>query len=91
MNSAESPQEKPDGERWLELIGYGHLKGQPTGHEINGQPVLTEEFNKLCDDHTRPALTALENMDPSHPRYGLFMKAARAKFEAHFIPTEVDP
>lgn len=29
-----TPEKKPDGERWLELLGYGHLKGQWTGYYL---------------------------------------------------------
>lgn len=61
--------EKPDGERWLDLLGLGHLRGLPTGYAINGVPVMAENFDQLCGEHARPILTAIENMDPNDPRY----------------------
>lgn len=88
MTTAEVPQEKPEGERWLELIGYGHLKGQPTGFAIDGQPVLAEQFDRLCGDHARPIFAALETLDPSDPKYELFMRTARKAFKGYFGSTE---
>lgn len=80
------PQQKPDGERWLELIGYGHLKGQPTGYEIDGQPVLAEEFDKLCGEHARPVFAGLESLSPQDPRYDKFIGVAQKAFESYFGP-----
>lgn len=88
MRLDKSPQEKPEGERWLELIGYGHLKGQPTGHFIDGQPVPVEQFDRLCGEYVRPTFTALERLDPSNPRYEQFLNVARKAFEMHFGPVE---
>jgi hypothetical protein len=84
MAQEESPQEKPEGERWLELIGYGHLKGQSTGYAIDGQPVPAEQFDRLCGEHARPIFTALEHLNPSDPRYEQFMGVARKAFEGYF-------
>jgi hypothetical protein len=83
-----SPQEKPEGERWLELIGYGHLKGQPTRYVLEGEPVPAEQFDRLCGEHARPIFTALESLDPADPRYDTFMGVARKAFEGHFGPVE---
>lgn len=88
MTPAEAPQEKPEGERWLELIGYEHLKGQPTGYEVDGQPVPAEQFDKLCGEHARPIFNALETLDPTDPRYDQFMRVARKAFEGYFGTTE---
>ena len=88
MTQGESPQEQPEGERWLELIGYGHLKGQPTGHAIDGQPVPAEQFDRLCGEHARPIFAALERLDPTDSRYGQFMGVARKAFESYFGPIE---
>lgn len=90
MNSSEILREKPEGERWLELIGYGHLKGLPTGHWIDGQPVLTEEFDKLCGEHARPIFTALERIDTNDPKYNEYLKVARKSFEAHMPQGSVE-
>ena len=65
MTGHESPQPISDGERWLNLIDYGHFKGQPTEHVIDGKPVLAEEFDLLCDEHARPIFEALEMLDPN--------------------------
>jgi hypothetical protein len=78
--------ERPDGERWLELIGYGHLKGQPTGYEIDGKPVLAENFNVLCDEWVRPIFVGLENLDPTHPDYEASVAVVREKFDEKFRP-----
>jgi len=88
MAQEELSQEKPEGERWLELIGYGHLKGQPTGYAIDGQPVPAEQFDKLCGEHARPIFSALERLDPSDPRYEQFMDVARKAFEGYLGSTE---
>ena len=90
MSQSESPQEKPDGERWLDLIGYGDLKGQPTGYEIDGQAVLAEQFDMLCGEHARPIFKALERLDPSDPRYKQFIGIARKAFEGYFVPSETN-
>ncbi len=83
-----SPEEKPEGERWLELIGYGHLKGQPTGYAIDGEAVPAEQFDRLCGEHARPIFTALEHLDPSDPRFRQYMGAARRAFVNYFGPAE---
>lgn len=83
------PQDQSEGERWLELIGYGHLKGQPTGYVIDGQPVPAEQFDKLCGDHARPIFAALEKLDSTDPRYDQFMGVARKAFEGYFGSAEV--
>lgn len=88
MSPAESSQEKPEGERWLELIGYGHLKGQPTGYAVDGQPIAAEQFDKLCGEHARPIFTALETLDRADPRYDQFLGVARKAFEGYFGSTE---
>lgn len=38
--------EKSDGERWLELLGYGHLKGSWTGYYLgaDGKPYTPEQL-----------------------------------------------
>lgn len=94
MSPAERPQEKPEGERWLELIGYGHLKGQPTGYEIDGQPVPAEEFDRLCGEEgrekARRVFTALESLDRSDPRYNQYMGVARKAFEGYFGPIQTE-
>jgi hypothetical protein len=90
MSSAEQPQEKPEGERWLELIGYEHLKGQPTGYAIDGQPVPVEQFDRLCGEHARPIFTALESLDPNDPSYDRYRGVARKAFEGYFGSAEVD-
>lgn len=66
----------PDAERWLNIMGYGHLKGVSTGWYIvdgkavkeedflelgiDGEPVPAEEFDKLCGPHVRPVFRAIE-------------------------------
>ena len=80
---------KPDGERWLELIGYGHLKGQPTGFETDdGEPVLAEQFDTLCGEHARPIFVGLETIDPKDPRYDVFIGVAQKAFQKFFGPVE---
>ncbi len=86
MRTPESLPEKPRGERWLELIGYGHLKGLPTGHAIEGIPVPVEEFDRLCGDHAAPIFTALEGLDPNHPKYNMYIAVARKAFDGFFEP-----
>lgn len=90
MRAAEAPGEKLEGERWLELIGYGHLKGQSTGYQIDGQPIPAEQFDKLCGEHARPIFTALERLDPNDPRYERFMGVARKAFEGYFGSIETE-
>ena len=90
MNPAEKMPEKPEGERWLELLGYGHLKGQPTGYEIEGQSVPIEQFDRLCGEHARPIFTALENLDPADPRYETYMAVAHKAFEGYLGPANAD-
>lgn len=91
MSSEITPGEKPEGERWLELIGYGHLVGQPTGYEIDGLPVPAEQFDRLCGQHARPIFTALESLDSNDPRYEQFRGVARKAFESYFGPAEASP
>ena len=88
MTPERSAQEKPQGERWLELIGYGHLKGRPTGYELDGRPVPAEEFDLLCAEHAGPIFTALEHLDKNDPRYEQFIDVARKAFEGYFGSVE---
>lgn len=102
--SPEKELEKPDGERWLELLGYGHLKGQSTGYYLvdgepvlaedfaklglDGEPVLTEEFDKLCGKYARPVFVGLESIDPTDPEYDAHIEDARETFQRYFSPEE---
>lgn len=92
MTQEQSPQErqdkKPDGERWLELLGYGHLKGQPTGYAIDGEPVPAEQFDRLCGEHIKPFFTGLESLGTDDPRFEAGIDAARKVFEGYFGPAE---
>lgn len=81
----EKKTQKPDGERWLELIGFSHLKGWPTGYEIDGQPVPAEQFDRLCGEHARPVFKAIESLSPTDPRYEKFVGVARQMFENYFV------
>jgi hypothetical protein len=84
-NTGEVIQEnKPEGERWLEIMGYGHLKGQPTGYSIDGVPVLAEEFTKLCGDYARPLFIGLESLDVNDPMYIPAVELVRKKFKKYF-------
>jgi len=87
MGSAETPQEKPEGERWLELIGYGDLIGQPTGRDLDGQPVPAEQFDKLCE-YVRPIFRGIEGLDPKDPKYEPSIALARKFFDGYFNSTE---
>jgi hypothetical protein len=103
-NLTKSPEMKPDGERWLDLLGYGELKGQSTGYYmvdgepisakdfaklgIEGQPIPTEEFNILCDKWARPVFIGLENSDPNDPEYGAKINIVRKKFNKYFSPPD---
>lgn len=78
------PQSKPDGERWLELIGYGHLKGRPTNYEIDGQPVLAEQFDMLCGEHARPIFAGLESLSLEDPNRKIFIGVAQKAFKSYF-------
>ena len=82
-------QDIPDGVRWLELLGYGHLTGTPTGYEIDGEVVPVEQFDRLCGQHIGPTFRALENLDPDHPRYQAYLGAARTAFQGWFGPVEL--
>jgi len=88
MTQEEPPHEKPEGERWLDLIGYGHLKGQPTGYVRDGQPVPAEQFDRLCGEHATPIFKALERLSPSDPRYEQFIGVARKAFEGYIGSVE---
>lgn len=77
-------ENKPEGERWLELMGYGHLKGQPTGYFKDGVPVLAEEFTELCGDYARPLFIGLESLDINDPRYIPAVELVRKKFKQYF-------
>lgn len=84
MTQEGQPEEKPDGERWLELLGYGHLKGQSSGYEIDGKEVPVEQFDLLCADYARPIFRALEAIDPNDPSYPRILNVARETFESYF-------
>lgn len=70
--------EKPEGERWLEILGEGHLIGTLIPHFREGKQLYAEEFPLICGSHARPAFKALENMDPSNPKREEYLEAARA-------------
>lgn len=76
-NSPEMTNPESDGARWLKLIGLGDLIGQPTEYQIDGETVMAEDFNQLCDDHVRPRFMALERIGTDDPRFDSFAKALR--------------
>ena len=93
MGTPEAPQPKSQGEHWLDMIGYGHLKGQPTLFKIDGRPVLAEDVHQLCGEHAIPMFLALERskqeLGPDHPEYQEDLAAARELIDMHFkVPEE---
>jgi hypothetical protein len=78
-----------DGERWLDLLGYSHLKGQPTDFEIDGRPALVEEFDQLCGEHAGKIFAGLESLDKADPRYNAYLSVAQKAFQSYF--GEVEP
>ena len=87
--SGEGIQEsvEPDGMRWLRLLGYEGLADQPTGYEIDGEPVLVRDFDRLCGEHVRPIFTALEGLDPEDARRTRGIETAR-QFLGRFVNVE---
>lgn len=94
-------EKKTDGERWLELLGYGELKGRWTGYYlgvdgkpyspeqlaekgIEGTPIPTEEFDKLCGEWVRPIFKGLESMDQKDPKFPEYLNLVRKKFDSYF-------
>lgn len=73
-----SGSQVPEGERWLGMLGFAHLKGQPTGHFIDGENIPIERFDELCGVHARPIFAALESLDLNDPRREHFLQAARS-------------
>jgi hypothetical protein len=77
----------PEGERWLQLIGYGSLADQPTGYEIDGVPVLGRDFPLLCGDRLRPFFAGIEALDAQDPQRTAGIALARRWLEG-YLPTD---
>lgn len=81
----ETIREMPEGERWLGILGFDHLAGQPTGHvRDDGSPILAQDFPELCGDHARPIFVALESMGPDHPNYDKYVRVAQEALRGYF-------
>lgn len=58
--------EPSEGERYLDLLGLGHLSAQP----IPGHPGLVgSDFLDICGEHARPLLIGLESLDQHDQRF----------------------
>ena len=56
-----------EGERYLGMLGLGHIAGQP----IPGRPGLQmRDFLEICGEHARPLLAGLESLSVEDSRYG---------------------
>lgn len=56
-----------EGERYLELLGLGHLAGR-TIFTAKG-PVQGRDFLDICGDRALPVLAGFEAMSPDDPEY----------------------
>jgi hypothetical protein len=72
-----------EGERYLELLGLGHLAGH-TIFTAKG-PVQLRDFLDICGKHARPLLSELNAMDPSDPEFPVARDAIRDLVVSQYI------
>lgn len=65
-----------EGERYLRLLGLGHL----ADNEIitDSGTIQAREFLDICGEHARPILVGFEAMSTDDPKYEAIKKALRS-------------
>ena len=56
-----------EGERYLRLLGLGHLAGVEI--VAGGKTLPARDFLDICGEHALPILAGFETMSPDDPRY----------------------
>lgn len=74
-NESNPDVELSEGERWLELLDKGHLKGTLIPYFMDDRQLKAEEFPLLCGEHARPSFVALERLSPEHPKRQEYINA----------------
>lgn len=75
-------QPEHEGERYLHLLGLGHLAGReiPT----SSGAIQARDFLDICGEHARPILVGFEDMSSEDPRYET-TKAALRGLIGHYV------
>lgn len=85
-------QEPSLGERWIAMLGpeFEQYLGQETGYvdDATGEPLLTNNFHLLCEEHAGAVFRSLQATDPNDPEYGKKLQAAQNSFLKHFTGQE---
>jgi hypothetical protein len=86
MNGEAAPAagQPHEGEKYLELLGLGHLANQP----LPGREVLGRDFLDICGDEARPALAGLASLDPKDPRFSRLQVVLRTHISRYITPSE---
>ena len=81
--------EKPQGEIWLELIGYGHRTSEVIT-KSDGTQISASDFHLVCEEHAGPMFKAIEHLSADSNRdevmYGKYLAAARKGADAYLGP-----
>ncbi len=83
MEQSAHDEEAHEGEKYLALLGLGHLADQPITTDTHGT-IYAKDFMTICEAHAKPAFVAFEAMDPANPDYEMY-KSALSKMVTHYI------
>ncbi len=78
-----SNQQEHEGEKYLNLLGLGHVAEQP----IPGRPGLQmRDFLEICGEHAGELLAGLESIGPEDPRFDPTRDALRGYISQFIEP-----
>ncbi len=75
--------ERPEGERWLEMIGRGDFIGR-TVTLRDGRTIQAEHFTEVCGDEAHQIFTGIESSSPEDPLHQESIEVAQLMLDGHF-------
>jgi hypothetical protein len=75
MNGEQREEPEHEGERYLHLLGLGHLADIEI--TAGSRTLPARDFLEICGKHARPMLIGFEAMDSNDPRYDAMRNVLR--------------
>lgn len=84
MEQLEGQPPEHEGEKYLDLLGIGHLADET----IPGRDIQMRDFLDICRKDAMPLLVGLESLSPDDPRFSPTQAILRKRISKYLTPTE---
>ncbi len=84
MEQLEGQPPEHEGEKYLCLLGLGHLADE----QIPGRDIQMRDFLDICGEHAMPLLLGLESLSPDDSRFSSTRDALSGYISKFLTPPE---